>query len=169
MPRLTKRENALIVLGYQCKDNKIHRLLKERLDAALELDRRYQFPVIILSGGAQASERSEAEIMKDYMIQNGLDIRKIYVEDQSLDTIQNLVNCKEIMSRQSLRTCVIISNSFHLRRIGFIAQTLGMHANFYAYRTFSVLLWQILPTLNELKAFRITTRLLRENTITKLM
>ncbi|MCZ8511595.1 YdcF family protein [Paenibacillus filicis] len=64
--------DVMIVLGFQCDNDRIHPLLEERLLVALELYRSHPFEKIILTGGAVSSARSEAVIMKDYLVRNGV-------------------------------------------------------------------------------------------------
>ncbi len=158
-------EEAIVILGYRCDNNEIHPLLLDRLNTALTLIHLNSYRSIIVSGGnvSQASSITEAEIMKDYLIQNGIHRDKVLMEKESRDTIENLVNCKRIMERENIRSFLMISNSFHIRRITMIAQALGLEPAFYASRNIWSITRQFTRTLNEMKLFMFTYRKLKKH------
>lgn len=159
-----RREGAdtLIILGFQCNGDRIHPLLEERLLTALELLRTFDFNKIILTGGAVASVRTEAVIMKDYLIRNGVAAEKILLDHEAVDTIENLENCRAIMELHQLKTSVLISNSFHIRRIQLIAGAVGFKSSYFADRSFRTVSRQLYRTLHELKAFVTTYKIIRK-------
>ena len=156
--RLQRRDaDALIVLGYRCDDDQIHPILKERLDAALLLFRERRFRYVILSGGAVRSKFTEAEIMRDYMVAQGMPEDRIIMETRSRNTVHNVVNCKLLMEQFGLATCLLVSNSFHIRRMHYIMKRLGIPASFYAARHLrSIVGLQRKLTFQEIKAYRLT-------------
>jgi uncharacterized SAM-binding protein YcdF (DUF218 family) len=162
-----KQENAdvLIILGYKCADNKIHPFLEERLLAAISLLQQFHFKKVIVTGGKVSSTVSEAEIMKAYLVKKQVDENTIVLENDAADTIENLINCKKIMKAHHFKTCIIISNSFHLRRIRYIANSIGFNLDFYCYRNLKTLLKQVIRTINELRVFIKTFFLLKKKTL----
>lgn len=151
------KADALIVLGYVSKDGQIHPLLKERLDEAYKLFRQYGHQYIIVSGGAVGSRRSEAELMKKYLVEKGIPAKKVLKEDKSSNTVQNLMFSKQIMEQYQLETFVIITNLFHIRRTKYIMHRLGMEGGFSANRSFrSIASFQLKLTFLEIRAFRLT-------------
>lgn len=151
------KADALIVLGYVSKDGQIHPLLKERLDEAYKLFRQYGHRYIIVSGGAVGSRRSEAELMKKYLVEKGIPAKKVLKEDKSSNTVQNLMFSKQLMEQYRLETFVIITNLFHIRRTKYIMHRLGMEGGFSANRSFrSIASFQLKLTFLEIRAFRLT-------------
>ncbi|WNQ09459.1 YdcF family protein [Paenibacillus aurantius] len=148
--------DALIVLGYRCENDALHPLLKERLDTAIGLMNRHSYRCVIVSGGSVASKRSEAEIMKQYLLSQGIPPRLIVEESWSRNTVQNMVNCGLLMEERGLRTCLVVSNSFHIRRMKYIVKALGMKAMFYADRSPRAVFRQGKLTVQEIRAFRLT-------------
>jgi uncharacterized SAM-binding protein YcdF (DUF218 family) len=148
--------DVLVILGYRCDGDAIHPLLKERLETALYLLRQYPVGKIIVTGGAVSSRKTEAEIMTDYLVRHGVDRHRIVLDTVAKDTIENLLNCRKVMQKDGLRNCIIVSNSFHIRRIQCIAKSFGLNAGFYANRKWTVILKQVIRTLNELRAFAVT-------------
>jgi uncharacterized SAM-binding protein YcdF (DUF218 family) len=148
--------DALIILGYRCDGGKIHPFLQDRLDTALRLMEKHQYKRILLSGGAVASDRSEAEIMRDYLISRGVREERLILEQKSRNTVQNAVNCKMLMDLNGLETCLLLSNSFHIRRMKYIMNALGIPASFYADRHPAKVISQWNMTFKEIRAFRLT-------------
>jgi uncharacterized SAM-binding protein YcdF (DUF218 family) len=154
--------DVLIILGYRSKNDQIHPLLLERLETALTLLRSNRINHIIVTGGAVGSSISEAVLMRDYLVSKGIDPDRIKLDIHSKDTIENLQNCQAMMREKGLQTCLIVSNSFHIRRIGIIADSIGLPARFYADRQWYAIARQGIRTINEMRAFIITLRMLKK-------
>lgn len=157
LPKLKPQETeALIILGYRCDNDRIHPFLQERLDSALSLWQKGRYQYVIVSGGAVTSIISEAEIMRTYLMENGVPESKIIVEDRSLNTVHNMVNCQILLKQHGLKSGTYISNSFHIRRMMYIAKELNIPASFYAKRTGAEIFRQWELTWKEIRAFRLT-------------
>jgi uncharacterized SAM-binding protein YcdF (DUF218 family) len=137
-----KDADALIVLGYRCDGGRIHPLLQERLDAAYDLFTTKDYRYIILSGGAVASKLTEAEIMRDVLIRRGVPQDRLLLENVSRNTVHNVVNCGILMKEHGLHSCLLVSNSFHIRRMKYILKSLKLPAYFYARRSVGIALSQ---------------------------
>jgi uncharacterized SAM-binding protein YcdF (DUF218 family) len=148
--------DALIVLGYRCDHDQIHPLLKERLDTVLALMEQYEYRRIIVSGGAVASKLTEAEIMKRYLMDHGVPEEKIILEDRSRNTVHNAVNSFLLMQEHGLTSCLLVSNSFHIRRMQFIMKQLQIPAAYYANRRLSNIMKQWSITFQEIRAYKLT-------------
>jgi len=155
-PLRAAEADALIVLGYRCDNDQIHPLLKDRLDTALELWAKYEYRRIIVSGGAVASKLTEAEIMKRYLVSHGVPEEKIIVEGLSRNTVHNTVNSFLLMQEHGLTSCVLVSNSFHIRRIQFVMKQLHIPASYYANRRLSNIIKQWNMTFQEIKLYKLT-------------
>lgn len=156
------KADALIVLGYVSKDGRIHPLLKERLDEAYKLFRQYGHEYIIVSGGAVGSRRSEAELMEKYLIEKGVPAKRVLKEDKSNNTVQNLIFSKQLMEQYQLKSFVIITNLFHVRRTKYIMHRLGIKGGFCANRSLrSILGFQLKLTFLEIRAFRLTLPIIK--------
>ncbi|EHB66050.1 MULTISPECIES: YdcF family protein [Paenibacillus] len=156
------KADALIVLGYVTKDGRIHPLLKERLDEAYERFQQFGHKYIIVSGGAVGSRQSEAELMKEYLVDKGVPAKRILKEDKSHNTVQNLIFSKQLMEQYQLKSFMIITNLFHVRRTKYIMHRLGMKGGFSANRSLrSVVGFQLKLTLLEIRAFRLTLPIIK--------
>ena len=106
----------LIVLGAQVSGRRITDSLKLRLDRAKEYLIQNEETLVIVSGGrGKGEEISEAEAMASYLMENGIAKERIFQEDQSRTTRENLLFSAAFMEE---RGCLvgIVSNHFHLYR-----------------------------------------------------
>ncbi len=64
--------------------------------------------------------------MNRYLLKQGIAIERLYLEDQSKDTSENLKNSFKIIDAQKENTTVIVvTNRFHILRSKMIAKDLG--------------------------------------------
>lgn len=88
-----KPENpdAVIVLGCKVNGNTPSRMLKRRLDSAVIYLNENEDVVCIVSGGKGEDEKiSEAQAMKEYLVDKGIDEGRILTEDKSVNTLENI-------------------------------------------------------------------------------
>lgn len=114
--------DVYLVLGAApTKDGKLSRMMKSRMDEAIS---QYQFcrRPLIITGGTPYSTTSEARIMADYAIQQGIASSDILLEDQANSTFENFRYAKYIMHQHEWNRCCIITNAFHVRRAAFFAR-----------------------------------------------
>lgn len=138
-------ENAtVIVLGCKAYGERPSIMLEERLKAAIKYLNANSEAVCIVSGGQGADETiSEAQCMYLYLINNGIDSGRIYREDQSTTTRENITFSYEIIKEQGLNESIAIAtNNFHEYRAGKIADDLGLK---HGSVSGSTALW-LLPT-----------------------
>lgn len=123
--------DAIIVLGCRVYGEIPSPFLQERLNEALRLFRQGFGKYIIVSGGQGPGERiTEAEAMKRYLVARGVEESQIILEDKSTSTMTNLINCRKKMEQYGLNKAVIVSNSYHLKRVSQIAKDLGISATY---------------------------------------
>lgn len=125
------KSDAIIVLGCAVYGENPSPFYKERLNEAIKLYKEGFGKYIIVSGGKGSGEDiSEAEAGKKYLLKNGIPDNIILKDDESYSTLQNLKNSKKIMDEKSLKTAIIVSNSFHLKRASMIAKEAGINASY---------------------------------------
>lgn len=142
----TTPENGatVIVLGCKVRGDKASLMLRERLDAA------YQFLInnpdssCILSGGKGEGENiSEAKCMYDYLIEKGISKDRLYMEDKSTSTRENLAYSKAIIDNNNLNPNIAIAtNEFHMYRASQIAKNLELNSTSISAGT----AWWLFPT-----------------------
>lgn len=138
-------ENAtVIVLGCKVYGERPSLSLAERLDAAIEYLNANPESACIVSGGQGADETlSEAQCMYLYLTNHGIDSERIYREDQSATTRENLAFSYKIIKEQGLSEKIAIATSnYHEYRAGKIADGIGLEHGAVPGKT---ALW-LLPT-----------------------
>lgn len=125
-----KIENNLdyiIVLGAQVKSSGPSIVLKYRLDEAIKYLNENENTLVVVSGGKGINEPdAEANIMKNYLINNGINEEKIIVEDKSHSTKENIINSKQLIEKD--KNVGIVTNNFHVFRAMQIASENGLNA-----------------------------------------
>jgi len=125
------KSDAIIVLGCAVYGDNPSPFFQARLDEALRLYKNGYANYIIVSGGKGPGELiSEARAGKDYLTGKGIPEDVILMENSSFSTYENLYFSKKIMHMESLKTAIIVSNKFHLKRASLIAKRVGIDASF---------------------------------------
>lgn len=109
----------LVVHGYGLIGGKIPKVLSGRLDTAIEIYKSSKVPpMIIVSGGkGNNNQNSEAHAMALYLEDHGIPMGHIIEENQSINTMENIINCKQIiMSREGSHRTALISSNWHIYR-----------------------------------------------------
>lgn len=132
---LTKPD-YIMVLGAGLRYDQISTSLKLRLDSTLELANELKDTPIIVSGGQGSDEAtSEAKAMKDFLIKNNIDEKRIIMEDKSTNTYENFQFTKEKLKEEynvENPTITIITNNFHMYRSKMLAEKQGFKAYCYS-------------------------------------
>lgn len=114
--RYTKYDCA-IVCGYPAdNDGKPSKVMKSRVDKAVELYKKGEIKFIIFSGGSVKNRYKEADIMEKYALELGIKQDIIFKEDKAMCTYHNLMYAREIMDKNAFENCIVITNSWHLRK-----------------------------------------------------
>lgn len=117
--------DCAVVLGAQVKGKKPSLALSQRLQAALETAEKYPSIPLILSGGqGQGEHITEAECMRNYLVENGVGETRLLLEDKSTTTRENLLFSDGLYGCAGKR-CAVISNDFHICRALLIAKSAG--------------------------------------------
>ena len=72
--------------------------------------------MIIVSGGAAHNFYIEAEVMHDYLVEQGIPESNVIQDQISLSTIDNAENCTKLMAMYELETALLVTSSFHAPR-----------------------------------------------------
>ena len=118
---------TLVVLGAGLDGDRPSLTLISRLQTALDYLEQNPRAVAVVTGGQGRYETvTEAAAMAKWLTQKGVDPARIYQEDLSTDTRENLRNARELMEREGLSGPIaVVSSSFHLYRAGILAQQAG--------------------------------------------
>ncbi|MDE7323338.1 MAG: YdcF family protein [Lachnospiraceae bacterium] len=119
---------TVMVLGCKVYGERPSIMLEARLNAALEYLNANPESSCIVSGGQGSDELiSEAECMYLYLTSHGIAAERIYREDQSTSTRENIAFSYEIIKKHGLNESIAIAtNEFHEYRAGKIADSIGL-------------------------------------------
>ncbi len=127
-------KDYIMVLGCQIKkDGTLTNLLKSRVDRAiffkdLQKEKSGKSIKLVVSGGKGNSEIiSEAQAMKNYLLENGIDEKDIIVEDRSTNTIENFKYSDELILKENENPKIAFSTTnYHVFRAGITATSNNM-------------------------------------------
>jgi len=123
-----KNADAVIVLGAGVHGTKPSRALQHRLETAAEYLRNNPNTIAVLSGGQGPQEDiTEAEAMHRYMLELGIDERRIIDESAARSTYENFLFSKDILDKRFSDgyTAVFSTNDFHIYRAKIAAKKAG--------------------------------------------
>ena len=118
-------ENATaVVLGCRVYGERPSLSLVERLEAAYAYLEENPDAVCVVSGGQGSGENiSEAEAMYRWLVAKGIDGNRIYKEDKSTSTEENIAFSKQVIEEYGLNPNIaIVTSEYHTYRAGVIAQ-----------------------------------------------
>lgn len=115
----TDKADAVIVLGLITRNNQISTELKRRVDRAYTYLCNNPKSIAILSGGIDKGEqRSEADIMYEYILSLGIDSSRVIKEEQATTTDENFIYSMPIVKEKFGDTArvVFVTTSYHVDR-----------------------------------------------------
>lgn len=120
------KSDTAIVLGASLWNDVPSPGLAERLDHAFELYRAGTVRHLLLTGGlGSGATITEAEGMRNYLLDKGVPAETMELETKSTSTYENLKFSKSIMEERGWKTAVIVTHQYHGSRAGDIAEFLG--------------------------------------------
>lgn len=126
-------EGTVVILGCQVRDGRPSQMMRGRLDTAIVYLRENPDTNCVVSGGQGPDEAmSEAECMKQWLVNKGIDESRIFKEDKSTDTDENLRFSADVIRDNALGTdIVIVTDAFHAYRSALCAERYGLDACVY--------------------------------------
>jgi uncharacterized SAM-binding protein YcdF (DUF218 family) len=125
-PQLPEKVDGIIVLGgsvlpslssywHQLETGNNH----ERLSQFILLARQYPDARLVFSGGNASLQRdkpTEADQVRDYFLQSGIDASRLILENQARNTYENAVNSKRLVHPIEGENWVLITSAYHMPR-----------------------------------------------------
>ncbi len=113
----TRPAQAIVVFGAAEYYGRPSPVLKARLDHTLMLYRRGLARWIVTTGGAGGDPHfTEAGVGRNFLVEHGVEPENILVEDQSTTTDQTVFLVAEVLARNRLDTCIVVSDGYHMFR-----------------------------------------------------
>ena len=122
--------DALIVLGAQVlPSGEPNTQLKWRLDAALGAWQARPVPIVVCGAQGRDEPVPEAVAMRDYLTARGVPEGEIYLDPDSFNTRENLVNAARILEGlPEVRRVAVVTSDYHVPRAMALAEDLGFEA-----------------------------------------
>lgn len=146
---MKQEADFLLVMGNKCMTERVPPILASRLNKTIELFKASaNKPQIIVSGGRNLhslSDKSEAEMMQEYLLEAGIPANHIIVEEKAMNTIQNLefssIKIHRFWSKETRPRVIIVTSDYHLPRTKLQAKKLGFKVQYASAKTMSMLKW----------------------------
>ena len=119
---------TLVILGCRVYGEVPSLSLRERLEAAFEYLEEHPEAYCVVSGGQGDGENiSEAECMYRYLTNSGISGARIFVEDASTTTRENLEFSLAVIRENNLpEEIAIVTSEYHQYRASLVAKELGL-------------------------------------------
>jgi uncharacterized SAM-binding protein YcdF (DUF218 family) len=122
--------DAIVVFGAAEYSGHPSPVFRARLDHGYNLFRQGLAPIVITTGGAAADPSfSEGGVGHDYLMGRGIPDTSLIAETQGTDTAQSAERVGVIMHTNHMRSCVAVSDAYHMFRIRKLLQ----HENVQVY------------------------------------
>lgn len=117
-----------IVLGSQVRGDEPSLDLWARISAAERYLKENPSAKCIASGGqGEGENRSEAEVIREKLIERGISADRILVENRSESTEENIRYSKELLEKNSLGSnAAIVTDEYHQLRASWLAEQQGL-------------------------------------------
>jgi uncharacterized SAM-binding protein YcdF (DUF218 family) len=110
--------DVIVILGAAEYRGKPSPVLRARLNHGLDLYRRDLAPRILTTGGAGGDPLyTEGEVGRAYLVNHNVPPEAIIVEPEGESTAQSLAAVSEIMRRMGLKSCIVVSDGYHIYRV----------------------------------------------------
>jgi uncharacterized SAM-binding protein YcdF (DUF218 family) len=119
--------DIIVVLGAAEYRGKPSPVLRGRLDHALELYRKGLAPRFLTTGGAGGDPfYTEGDVGRAYLVSRGVPSEAITVEPEGESTAYSTAASAEIMRRMGLKSCIVVSDGYHIFRAKRMLQSSGV-------------------------------------------
>jgi uncharacterized SAM-binding protein YcdF (DUF218 family) len=119
--------DIIIVLGAAEYSGKPSPVLEARLNHALTLYLDKMAPRILTTGGAGGDPNfTEGGVGHHYLSRHGVPSEAILVEREGESTVHSIAAAAEIMQRMKLRSCIVVSDGYHIYRVKKMLEKRGM-------------------------------------------
>lgn len=124
-----KHADVALVLGAGIQNGELSPVFRERVNHGIQLVKNGQADYLLLTGGFSEGENlSDSRAAANYAEEVGLDASLILLEEKSAYTYYNVVHAKELMDINDLKTALLVSDPFHIKRGVSICEHLGIAA-----------------------------------------
>ena len=128
-PPVSEESGAVIVLGCQVySSGRLSPQLELRLQAALDTYHDHPRLIVCCGGQGENEPAPEGQVMREWLIEQGVPENDVLAECESMNTRQNLEYARRLLPDDVKRVTVITSD-YHLPRALALARDLGLDAD----------------------------------------
>ena len=119
---------AIVVLGSLVKDGDPKPVVQERLDTAIMLYEKGISRRVIVSGHGGVDTDAEVQVMKQYLIDQGIPSYRIFIDHDGSTTYRSMLSLREVFD---LGNAIVVTQSYHLPRAIYLGRQNGIEV--YGY------------------------------------
>jgi uncharacterized SAM-binding protein YcdF (DUF218 family) len=109
--------DVIVIMGAAEYHGRPSPVLRARLDHGLELFQQGYARRILTTGGAGGDPVfTEGVVGRNYLMNHGVPPESILLEDEGATTAHSTTVVAEIMRRSGLRSCILVSDGYHIYR-----------------------------------------------------
>lgn len=117
--------DCILILGASIRNNQPSPMLKDRLNEGINLYNSGISKKILVSGDHTGDDYDEVNVMKNYLIENGIPSEDIFMDHNGISSYDSIYRANKIYNANKL---VIVTQKYHLYRSLYIAKSLDIDA-----------------------------------------
>ncbi|MBE6701632.1 MAG: SanA protein [Ruminococcaceae bacterium] len=118
--------DCVLVLGCRVfSDGTPSGMLEDRLTVGVDLVKREVSNTILMSGDHGTENYDEVNAMRNFALEKGIPIERIFMDHAGFCTYDSLYRAKEVFGAKKV---VVVTQEYHLYRALYIAKELGLEA-----------------------------------------
>jgi uncharacterized SAM-binding protein YcdF (DUF218 family) len=129
---------AIVLGGMASHDSSMNRIVFhesiDRLLQTLDLYSRGFIDTVIISGGSARllfKEKKEATVLKNYLVNLGVNSERLLTDPESKNTYENITNSIKLMNEPEKQKVLLVTSAFHMRRVKAVLEKAGIQADTY--------------------------------------
>ncbi|MCP2288183.1 YdcF family protein [Nocardia amikacinitolerans] len=117
LPALVGPQTGIVVLGYGLlPDGALRPELVNRLTAAWIQAVASPFSPIVVTGGNPQNGITEADAMRNWLVERGIPASRVHVENRASSTVQNALYGTRLLRDVGATSAVVVTSPNHIRR-----------------------------------------------------
>ena len=117
--------DCILILGASIQNQKPSAMLEDRLITGIKLYNSGISKKILVSGDHTQEDYDEVNVMKNYLIENGIPSEDIFMDHYGISSYDSIYRAKEIFKAEKI---IIVTQKYHLYRSLYIANMLGIES-----------------------------------------
>ena len=101
--------------------------LRSRLDRAIELYQKKEFPLIIVSGATKEGGYDEPAVMTNYLVEHEVPRASVIQDKSGATTDDTGIDTARIMAARHMHSVMVVTNYYHVTRAKLALQHAGIH------------------------------------------